>query len=376
MNTRERLLAMILLGGVSLGGLAALYYHFLLGPLQERDASIAALTSENDQKRDRIAQILAERPKLDWWRRLSLPTNSDTVSIEYDKYLSNLLDQSGFARLSYTVTPRPVDAKSSPTIPGKGPVYTKLTFHIMADGSLSALIEFLKGFYRTGLMQQIRTLQVQRPLTTGPQESAQNLTMNLTIEALMVSGAEKREQLFARGNTRLAALDVAAGLCQAPTYLAQGLWNVVGPSGPLGRRALAEPQRTYAAIAGKDVFFGDAPVMASGRPQEDVDVTRFVYLTDITQEERRTQAWLYDRYNNHWTRLRASAGFDSFQCPAAVDNPTVRGRVVRIDNREVIFKVEDNYYTLHVGQSLEESMRKALSASQVKDLKLTTVMYQ
>ena len=73
---------------------------------------------------------------------------------------------------------------------------------------------------------------------------------------------------------------------------------------------------------------------------KDVDFTRFIYLTDITQNERRTEAFLYDRYNNLRTRLRASAGFDSFRFLDSKGEPLVRGEVARINDREVIIRFQ------------------------------------
>ena len=58
------------------------------------------------------------------------------------------------------------------------------------------LVEFLQGFYHTGLLHQIKTMQVQKPVAAAPQQQAGDLDINMTIEALVVSGAEDRKYLL------------------------------------------------------------------------------------------------------------------------------------------------------------------------------------
>jgi hypothetical protein len=35
--------------------------------------------------------------------------------------------------------------------------------------------------------------------------------------------------------------------------------------------------------------------------------------------------------------------------------------VIRIDDRDVIFEAEEKFYTIHIGQSLDEAMRKPVA---------------
>ena len=371
MTERERSLAMGVIGLIILGAFALLIQQFILSPLKRRDDAIAALKRDIDTRQQRIAQVYAEKPKLELWQKLSLPSDVALARLEYEKYLSGLVRQSGFAAGAFTVTPQPADTKTSPTLPGKKePIYVRLPFAVQARGEVGDLVEFLEKFYRTPLMQQVKSVTVQRPLTnTGPQQRPNDLDINLTIEALVLTGAENRGQLLPGPDPKAVVLDVftvlqngAAGLALIP--------GAVGPAGPLGPGLLAVPPRQYAAVAGKNIFFGPSTTETS---TEKVDVMQFVYLTDITRDDSKTEAFIYDRYNNRKTRLRASAGFDSFRILDGQGETLLRGTVVRIDDRDLLFQSDGKYYSIHVGQNLDEALKHPLGPSELKELGLKEV---
>jgi hypothetical protein len=366
MNTRERTLATIVLALVILGGSYFLVGQLLLAPLRARADTIAALQKEVQNKRDRIAQIKAARPQLERWKHISLPADADMARREYEKYLTELLRNSDFSPSSLSVTPKPVDTKTSPTLPGKGPVYTKLAFTVMGRGSLESLVTMMEHFYRTNLLQQIKTFSVQRPATTRTGQKPRDLDISMTIEALIVNGAESRTGLQAMDRRLvLAAFDVLGARSRGVGGLATAA-VLASPTGPMGPGNLAQPPRDYLALAARNIFLGPPP-----NQFEDVDPTRFIYLTEITDNGRRPEAFLYDRYNNRHTRLRASAGFDDFRVTDGQDLEVVKGHVLRIDERDVLFQVDRKIYSMHVGENLEEAMRKALTDSRIKELGIT-----
>src|SRR5205823_912441 len=94
--------------------------------------------------------------------------------------------------------------------------------------------------------------------------------------------------------------------------------------------------------------------------------TRFVYLTDITFSPKRNEAFLYDRYNNRKTRLRKEAGFDSFKILDNDGETRLRGRVIKIEPRDVVVSINEKYYDFHIGESLEETLKKPLNAEELK----------
>ncbi len=367
MNSRERVLSFGVLAVVLLAGSGFLFQQLFLGPLQDRNAAIAAMEDDLQDKENKVVQILAERPKLDLWKQISLPSDSYLARREYEKYLTDLLRNSGFEAGAFSVKLKTADTKSSPVITGKGPIYTKLTYTVVAHGPLANLVTALQRFYRTGLVHQIKDLAIQRPLTVSQQQSQEDLDIHLTVEALILNGAGKRNFLLPGIDQRLLAVSTVAALAGGPAGLAL-VPHLAGPSGPLGPAFLARTDKDYATITRKNIFFGAAQTETAKK--DEPEVTKFVYLTDITRNDRRTEGFLYDRYNNHKTRLRAEPGFDTFRITDGSGDTKVRGKVLRIDERDVYFRVDTHYYAIHVGQNLEESMKDTLTKDRLRALGL------
>ncbi len=169
MTVRERFLAMGVLGFVTLAGVALIVSQFVVSPLRERGRSIDKLKSDIAEKRDRIATILAEKPKMELWRKQSLPADIGLARLEYEKYLRELFRQSGFEGSTVSVTPRPLETRTGLlTLPGKkDPAFTPMTFAVQAQGDatlpgpqLGDLVDFLERFYRTPLLHQIKSMTI------------------------------------------------------------------------------------------------------------------------------------------------------------------------------------------------------------------------
>jgi hypothetical protein len=256
---------------------------------------------------------------------------------------------------------------------------TPLTFSVTATGELADLVDFLERFYRTPLLHEIKSMTIRRsvnsPIPVGgpffgpraPQQRKNELTVNMNIEALVLREADTRKQLLPGVDRHLAGLDVVATLSGGPAGLALLPW-AVGPTGPLGPGVLATSAREYASIGGKDIFYGPPAVE---QVAENYETTDHVFLTDITHTGTKAEAFLYIRFNNTKTRLRASAGFDTFRIRNSKGETLAQGKVVRIEDRDVIFRSDDKYYSMHVGQNLEEVLKRPLEAIQIKELGLT-----
>jgi hypothetical protein len=379
MNPRERILAMTLAGVfVVVGGFFLLFKPLYLDGLKERDASIARLDKEIQERKLRLQQVLNDRKKLDRYRQLSLPSVPDDPNLpqrEYEKFLGDLLRQSGFSTEGTRVTAENADVNSSPKLgPKKEPIYTLLPFKVVAQGDLASLVAALERFYRSGLLHRIKTVSIQRPLTmsSASQQRPGALDINLTVEAVILNGANSRPFLLPsldrRLDRRLLWVDVVTALRQGPPGLALAAW-AAGPTGPLGPRNLARSPQQYEAMASKNIFM--APVLVA---RDDVEATQFVHLTAISRDEKRSEAFLYDRYNNRYFRLRAETGFDSFRLLDNEGEPVFRGKVIQIKEQDLIFRslADENYYSIHVGQSLQDALRpdKRLTEEQVKALGL------
>jgi hypothetical protein len=367
-NPRERLLVLVILLVAALVGGYFLVHSLLLAPLGDREARIRTLQDDNDQRQTRINQIEASLPRLQRWKMLSLPADADPghreydlAYLEYDKYLSDLLQKSGFAAGSFTVVGKPPDTRGTLLAADKrkDKVFTALSYSVVGHANLTSLVKMLEGFYRTPLLHQIKNLSIRRPLVrslTGEDREEGDLEINLTIEALILTNAEKRSRLLPDVDRRLLTLDVVIGLLPGPAGLPLAMWSA-GPAGPEGPRVLAEKPRRYQAIAGDNIFWGPPPRQLE---QQSVDVTRFVHLTDITHNDKGTEAWLYDRWNKRQTRLRAERGFDTFRVDGEDGRERLRGKVVRILARDLLLEINGKYYKMHVDDSLADILKRPL----------------
>jgi hypothetical protein len=355
-SNRERLIAAAVVGLLMVVGIAFGFYQLFLVPIQDREALIESTRKDIQTAQAQRRQALADRPRLNRWRLLSLPGDVDMAAREYEKYLNELLRDQNF---DASVTPKSPDTRTSPTLAGKKPAYTRLSYTVLGHATLEGLIGFLDKFYHTGLLHQIKNISVQRPLTAASPERPKDLDINMTIEALVLNDASSRDVLLPNIPSRSIVLDLLTAWCGKPAGLALAAWEA-GPSGTLGPGTLARPVRNYSDIATKNVFFGPPPPKT--RPADEIQVARFVVLTDITQSGSRHQAFLYDRVNNKKTRLRTSPGFDSFRVTDDDGNTLVRGKVVRVDARGLIFTADDRYYALHIGDSIALAMQKPFTA--------------
>jgi len=401
MTPRERRLAIILCGIVVVGGLF-LAYQLILRPLGEYDSTIATLEDDIKGERDQVFKILKDKPQLERWRLMSLPidpAHPADVGLargEYGKYLNELMYRNRFADVNLN----PVEVnRAIGTQPGKKPDYTAVDFNIRAKTSLANLVQMLEEFQRTPLMHKIKNLTIDRsenaPAARRKREDL--VAVQMTIEALVVSGAERRPTNLLGVDHRLLAVDALTALGRGPTGLAL-VPALLSPTGPLGAKLMERlqdaaagrgsaspgytevPRRNYRDIAKKNIFQGaptldakeDTPFVPSG---EDIDVRRFTYLTDITVTDWRSEAFYYIRTSNRKTRLRVSPGFNALRIMDDNDDQVVvNGKVVKIESRDIFFSVGNNYYRLHIGQNFAEAMRRKLPEAEVKELGLVTTV--
>jgi hypothetical protein len=368
---------MILLAAIVLGGGGFLLHLLYLKPMTEKENAAAKLQKDIDEKNERIDQVMAERARLERWKAQSLPADKDLAMREYEKYLSDLFRKSGFTSAAgLTITPKSsANDKSAASTSTKGPTYITLEFLVTAHANLEDVIKMMEGFYRTSLLHRIKNVTLTRPLTTtGPQgqvTKANELDITMTIDALVLQGAENRQYLMPGVDKRLLAIEMATVLSGGPSGLALAPW-AVGPLGPLGPGKLAAAPgmspRDYLAMTEKNVFMGPPP---PGQKGPLVDAKQFVHMTTISSKDgKEWEAFLYNRIDGgREIRLRASAGFNSFRIPDG--DSTVQAKVIRIDaeKSEIIFQMGEKYYALHNGQTLEEALRKPLSDTQLKDVK-------
>lgn len=377
MNPRERILATTALVAVLAGGLFLIVYQFYWSPLHKKNETIDALRADIDKQTVTVREMEAQRRKLERWRLMSLPGDENFAGVEYEKFLTKMLQESGFT--DTIVTPQKSDPKAFGTTGGpKGPgIATKMPFRASGSAPITAVVEMLKRFYEAGLLHQIRTLSIQRPVTITGQRNANQLDVTMTIEALIVPVVSPpgssppvltlKRPLIPAVDPRLMTLAAVGNLLRGPGASAFAYIPGVPSPTTLGPNLLARytayPDQ-YADIGKVDIFMG--PVRSQERPVPNVDVSEFVRVTDITKSGNVAAATVYDVYDNKSDKILEEDGkinpaWNSIRIRDAEGNVVTRGSVVKIGDRDLLLKLDGKHYAVHVGRSVQEAKRRPLS---------------
>ncbi len=390
MTSRERRLSIVLIGFIIVMGLGFFGYQFILSPLSAKAQQIDNLTNDVAARLDRVTRIQKRRADLDRWKKLSLPPDkvdpakaaepvipgktpadnarADLAQREYEDWLNTTLKVSGFAAADVTIIPKKPDAKSAPQLATKKPIYTRLLFSVQLQGDLASLVDFMERFYKVRLLHQIRNLTITKPLRPAAAAVAGvaatpsvDLTVDMTIEALVLDTAEKRTTLL--------------------------------PDKPvLVDSLLSRTDAQYAMIAGKNIFFGPSPrgPSSEGDSNRYFDAAPFVRLNGIVSGPNGLEATLWDSFHNWEYRIapRSLGGFhveaqytlggrtrpDSERSGKTLALRDSDGKIVdewlivRIDPREVILRddAKGKYFALHMGEYLAH--RKELTKADLEAL--------
>jgi len=393
MNPRERFLAVGALAVVILVGGGTVFKFVFLDPFWAVKSQIAAAEDELDKKQAELTKerldhqtIVRRDPRLAHWQRLSLPDDKnqeqelkagwaldeikkrheDKVQVDYEQYLTDLVMRSGFAPNSIKVSAAVADRKGGPVLTGKTPAYTRLSFTVQGQASLDAVVQMLQGFYRTPLLHEVRNLTLtnrppqNRPAPTGgplapgmgpvgppgpprgrtfggTTADGGDLDVNMTVEALLVTGAEKREALLPDG----AAI---------PAQL------------------LPEPSRQYTDMLAKNMFTGIPAV--SKLTEDRREVLAAVKLTAIWNGGRRWEATIYDQGKGGDEKRVTERLLTDFTIADKYNNTLVDGKVVRLGENGMIFEADKKYYRWLLGDFLGTAMESPLKTDELKELGL------
>jgi hypothetical protein len=361
-----------ILGG---GGALIVGYQWFYVPLADYNAKIRKLDQENKLKDEEVMAIWADKKLLDKARLMSLPPKPDLAVSEYSKYLQPLLTQSGLVLDSFT-TPSVAEAKPTTTTPqnAKKPTHQVLAFQVRAKGDLKALVKALERLQKTPLVHRVKALSIDR-MDASAGATNNRLNIGMTIEAMIVGRSEGRPNNLLGIDPRMVALDGIAALQGGPTGLALVPW-VVGPTGPVAQRRLEGEMahRYYSDIARRNPFVGASkPPPPREEPDADIEVAEYVRL-DTTNVDGR-EAFLRNLiFKTSPIRIRAvpRSGYDTFRVMNENRSKTIlRGKVLRIDQRDVYFQVKEDIYGIHIGQTLADAMRRPLNNGELEDLELS-----
>jgi hypothetical protein len=305
MTTRERNLAVAVSAVLGVAVIGFLGYSFVLSPLLEKDKQIKQKTDEIRQVQNDIDDILAAKRKYEAQRQQSLPADpAQGVGVareEYGRLLEGLCRRADLTGLKIIVAEP--DNKSVPMLAAKKPAYTKLAWDVSAKGDLYHLVDFLRLFYSQPLLHTVKSMTVQRP-ADNRSRTTRELDVNVKVEALVLDNAPARPNLLPI-NREIALLSGSAAYTGFNFAVVQnGRGAPVPPPG-----VLADAQRDYLAIAGKNVFFGPPPRTPT-RPDKgpEDDISQFIVLTSIVGDnDGKIEAAFRDALHNYDYTVTQSA---------------------------------------------------------------------
>lgn len=213
MTTRERNLATIVVAGLLGIGGVLLAKSIILDPMRDLDdqqttldRQIARRGREIADEQNYVSAVERLSPRLAQWRKLSLPVKHkdadapkgppnpereaeenrqhlSRVRDEYQRILKGLLASARFKERLF----KPIDLESRTTAAANSrakPVYQVFSYTVEGEADLLGLVDFFEGLYKTHLLHQIKQFSITSMRTSNA------LDVKMTIEALMVNGAE------------------------------------------------------------------------------------------------------------------------------------------------------------------------------------------
>lgn len=377
MTQREKVLAgSLLIGMLLFGGMAAAFV-FVIEPVMgargrrnQAEDQLSAKSKELADEERNIKDILTMNPRLTQWEKISVPPRPETKSkagvsaeeqkikhlnnlkVQYEELLSSLAASTGLEKQSINVISTQPDRRVTTPLKGKEPLYERLAFKVTGRGRMSSISKLLAELHKTPLLHQVRALTL---VNTGAKTAGRGsggggatLDVAMTVEALMVNGAESRDKL---------------------------------PPAPLSYppRVLAD-NRDYGLIDKRNMFTGipfKPPSTEETKPRErPADVLSFIKLTMISYDPNRErwEATLYDqtkgldKFGKGEKKVTMTALWSKLQYLDKYENAAIDAKVVWIDERQVIFTAEKRYYRMECGDFLYASLQKPLKKAELDEL--------
>jgi hypothetical protein len=273
MSSRERNLAILLIGLILLFGSVAIGYAFVWSPIQSKNTAAAVLDGEIRKKQDEFDRVKSERKKLDDLRRRSLPSDVSMAKREYAEMMTRLLV---FAKVPTGFRVRELSSEPTgiPLLAPKKPAYTKIVYEITFErADMWNLHDFLLAYYRLPLLHQITLLDIKtdaQPSTTTRGKvvnDRRDLVVKIVTEAIIVDGADNRKSLFSVP-LAFAAVGGLPGV-NALAHSPEAIRHLFHGDSPV----LATTQRDYSLVVQNDIFHGPLPVMPSISVERIADVS-------------------------------------------------------------------------------------------------------
>jgi hypothetical protein len=327
MNSREKLLAIILILLMAGAAGGAVFWQFIWTPYKRYDQDLAKVQKEIGDLEIEKEKTLTTVHNFDTkTKKKSLPAHIDLAKREYSRLLINMLRKADFDSTDLKVTAREPNTTQVPTMAPKKYAYTKLEFEVVTKGDLTSVIDFLYHFYRQPLLHQITRLSIVKP--AGQRGRAGDLDVTMLVQAIALDKAEDRGVLLAT----VPPVTLLAGSVGSSAYNRRNVDNGLGSpfvsadvlarvsketlyqnQNPSGKRQPEDPWLLeYRRIAGKNIFYPPNPVVKKDRDdngertpkQKDPDFSPFVALIQISHnDDGSAVAVIFDRFNKHYYEI-------------------------------------------------------------------------
>ncbi|MFV2066623.1 MAG: hypothetical protein ACC645_06545 [Pirellulales bacterium] len=289
MKKREKNLAVVF-GAIVLGLLGnQLFKTAFRGPLESRKAAVARKERQIKSLEKSLAKAREAAKELAVWQSQSLPSDTSQAGHLYQEWLTKLVNRIGLT-VKTTTASDPVNRKG---------FYHMLVFSVRGRGTLEQLVEFLFEFYSADYLHKIQSLDI----TPNPQND--QLDVTVSIEALVLPGADRKDRLTRHKSDRLAS------------------------------RSLAD----YRPIVQRNIFHigGSGP-----------DATDHAFLTAVIDVGGQPEAWFTLRTTDKTLKLRKGQ---------KLEVGPFRGTIVEIEieGADVVIESDDERWLLTVGENLAQA---------------------
>lgn len=308
LSKREKLLAGVV-GGLLVVVTGRVGWTLLEGLGGGRSAQIAAFSDRLEKLQDQALKAKRDQDQMAEWNRRALPSDVARAGSLYQNWLLEIAGKAGFRQKK--VDPGEVRARSD--------MFSVLPFTLRGNATLDELVAFLFNFYSAGHVHQIRRM------TVKPIENSKDLDVTLTIEALSLPTADRKDQLTQQ---------------------------------PVKRLALGSLEEYRKVIGGRNILAPYRPPVVDKprekRPAEPetppFDPSKYAHVTGIVEVGGRAQVWIKARTTDEKFQLHEGEKFriGSFEATVAQIHP-----------REVEIEVNGKRHTIPLGASVRGTEAEA-----------------
>ncbi len=296
--------------------------------------SPATLRAKHDDLLDEVAEKQRQsRPlaqlteELRRRERRSLPTDRQAAWALYKQWLlETVVDRVEFGNAN-------ISPKSGISRPG---IYTTLKFTVEMNGTLEKLTRFLHEFYSASHLHKISSLSI------NPIDGSSEFKLDVTIEALILPGADRRNKLSTEPGNRLklsSLQDYQDAILsrkmdenrvdRPAASTARGLFASYAP--PPEPKRVRVPQRRSEPQPKPPVF----------------DLTKYTYVTAYVSVDGKSEVWLEIRPTGETKKVKEGERFEIGR---------VRCKILRIGSRQVEITLDGERRLIGFQESLRDGV--------------------